>query len=607
MREIARKRQTIRKHGSCTQGSLCRKNTIKEDGMPNDYITLKALACELNESLSGGKIDKVNMPEKDEIALLIRAQGKNRILTVSCNASNPRIHTDGDKKQNPMVAPSFCMHLRKHITGGIINSVKLLGEDRIVAFDITSRNEMRDEVNLTLIAEMMGRYSNILLLKKDGVISDTLKQVSYDTMTKRCLLAGAKYSLPPQNKLLPSDKDGIKNALKEYCASDVATYLISRVSGLSLLTAKQIVTLCEIKNDSLSLDDTQIDRLCDKLNEFININASSLYSPCVYRDKGVCKDFFVMPYVGFDNIQKTPSLNDAVVLCTVEKDREERKNERTKFLKKAYDSLIKKLNSKLAKDNEKLTECEQTENIKKYGELILSNLHAINKGDEKAVVTDYCSPDCPEITVKLDTRLTPQQNAQAYFKKYAKLKRTYEVVSKQIEEVRETLEYAQTIAPAIALCSTDDEIEEVRQELAQLGALKQIKTQKNKFKPSQPVAYEVDDFVILVGKNNIQNEKLTFKVANGSDIWIHTQKVHGSHTIIFAEGRQIPDKVIQTGCEIAAYYSQGRDGDKIACDYTRRKNLRRHPSGKPGMVLYTTYKTAVVTPNEHREYLTKFD
>lgn len=575
--------------------------------MPNDYITIKALVCELNNNLCGGKIDKVNMPEKDEITLLIRANGKNHNLTVSCNANNPRMHIGGDKKQNPASAPSFCMHLRKHITGGIINDISLLGEDRIVCFDITAHNEMRDEVKFRLIAEMMGRYSNILLLKNNDVISDTLKQVSYDTMTKRCLLAGAKYTLPPQSKLLPSDAEGIRQLLMSYNSSDLSTYLISNISGLALITAKQIVAQSGIDNSCDSLTNDDISRLLSTLKTYLDINNTDKYAPCVFRDKGVCKDFFVTPYYGFDDMQKTSSLNEAVVLCTVEKDREERKAEKTKFLKKAYDSLIKKLNSKLAKDHEKLTECEQTENLKKYGELILSNIYIIEKGDKEAVVKDYYSPDCADVKIKLDERLTPQQNAQAYFKKYAKLKRTYEVVTKQIAELKDTLEYAQSVAPAIALCSTDDEIEEVRQELAELGALKKIKSQKNKYKPSQPVAYEVDDFVILVGKNNLQNEKLTFKVANGSDLWIHTQKVHGSHTVIFAEGREIPDKVIQTGCEIAAYYSQGKSGDKIACDYTQRRNLKRHPSGKPGMVLYTTYKTAIVTPDEHREFLTKFD
>lgn len=575
--------------------------------MPNDYITIKALVYELDGMLKGGKIDKVNMPEKDEVALLTRSKGVNNILTLSCNANNPRLHIGGDKKQNPAVASSFCMHLRKHITGGIIENVRLLGEDRIVCFDIVSHNEMRDEVRFCLIAEMMGRYSNILLVKQNGTISDTLKQVSYDTMTKRCLLPGAKYALPPQNKLLPTQRQEIEKLLKTYNSGDLAKFLISNVAGLALITARQIVSDSEIDNNATALDDSQIKNLCDTIDIYLNINESQKYSPCVFREKGVCKDFFVTPYKEFGELEKTSTLNDAIVLCTVEKDREERKLDRTKFLKKAYDSLIKKLNSKLAKDHEKLVECEQTENIKKYGELILSNIYAIKKGDKEATVTDYYSPDSPLIKIKLDERLTPQQNSQAYFKKYAKLKRTYEVVSKQIEELKDTLSYAQSIASAIAVCSTDDEIEEIRQELVELGALKKIKTQKSKYKPSQPIAYEVKDFVILVGKNNIQNEKLTFKVANGSDIWIHTQKVHGSHVIIFAEGREIPDEIIQIGCEIAAYYSQGKDSDKIACDYTQRRNLRRHPSGKPGMVLYTTYKTAAVKPDEHGEYLTNFN
>ena len=221
--------------------------------MPNDYITLNALTQEINAVLKGCKIDKVNMPEKDEIGLNIRGNGTNKLLTVSCNANNPRIHIGGDKKNNPLTAPSFCMHLRKHLTGGIINSVKTLANDRIICFHITSRNEMRDTVDFALIAEMMGRYSNILLVKSNGVISDTLKQVSYDTMTKRCLLPGAKYSLPPQSKLLPNDSEKITTLLSEYNRNDLAKYIISNISGLALITAVQILNEQGIKRDTTSL------------------------------------------------------------------------------------------------------------------------------------------------------------------------------------------------------------------------------------------------------------------------------------------------------------------------------------------------------------------
>ncbi|MDE6758311.1 MAG: NFACT family protein [Clostridia bacterium] len=572
--------------------------------MPNDYITINALTQEINALVKDSKIDKVNMPEKDEVGLNIRSNGATKLLTLSCNANNPRVHIGGDKKSNPLTAPSFCMHLRKHLTGGIINSVTTLAEDRIICFHITSHNEMRDKVDFALIAEMMGRYSNILLVKNNGVISDTLKQVSYDTMTKRCLLPGAKYSLPPQSKLLPSNREKITQLLKNYDGNDLAKFLISGISGLALITAKQILNECNIPNNSNTLSERQINQITDVLNEYCNIYDSKSYRPCVLKQNDAYTDFFVKKYSDYENLQEVKSLNDGVLLCTVEKDRIERRADKTKFLQKAYASQRKKILSKLAKNNEKLQECKQAEDIKKYGDLILSNIYSIKKGDKTAQVIDYYDPNCPTIEIKLDERLTPQQNSQAFYKKYAKLKRTFSVVNKHIEQLEDDLQYLDSIAPAIALCSTADEISELQQELANMGALKKLKIEKTKYKPSQPIAYEVDDFVILVGKNNIQNDKLTFKVANGGDLWIHTQKAHGSHVIVFAEGRTIPDKVIEIACEIAVFYSLGNNA-KQECDYTFRRNLKRHPSGKPGMVLYTTYKTAYVSPNRHEEYLAK--
>ena len=575
--------------------------------MPNDYITIKALVSEINTFAMGGKIDKVNMPEKDEICLNIRSCGQNRLLTISCNANNPRIHLDGDKKQNPLVAPSFCMHLRNHLTGGIINSVSLLGEDRIVCFDVTSHNEMRDKVNFKLIAEMMGRYSNILLVKGNSIISDTLKQVSYDTMTKRCLLAGAKYELPPQSKLLPTQSQEISKLLSGYNGNDLAKFLISNVSGLALITARQILLESDIPINAPKLEDKDISRIINTLLEYCDIANSPKYSPCALLGENMGGDFFVTKYNEFDGLQPTESLNQAVALCTVEKDRLERRQDRTKFLQKAFNSQRKKLLSKLEKDKNKLQECERTDEMKKLGDLILSNAWALKKGDKVAKVVDYFDENSPTIEIPLDERLTPQQNSQSYYKKYAKLKRTYVAVSQQLEKLEQELQYLETIAPSLELCSTNDEIAELEDELANIGALKKTKRDKKKTKPSQPIAYEIDEFVVLVGKNNLQNDKLTFKVANGGDMWIHTKDAHGSHVIIFAETREIPDKVIQIACEIAAFYSLGKrdSGSKIPCDYTPRRNLKRHPSGKLGMVLYTMYKTAMVVPNEHKEYLSK--
>lgn len=575
--------------------------------MPNDYITIKALVEEIDSFARGGKIDRVNMPEKDEISLVIRNNGQNRLLSISCNANNPRIHLDGDKKPNPITAPSFCMHLRKHLTGGIINSAELLGQDRIVCFDITAHNEMRDKVNLRLIAEMMGRYSNILLVKQNDTISDTLKQVSYDTMTKRCLLAGAKYTLPPQNKLLPTQSKEIADVLTSYKGGGLAKFLISNVSGLSLASARQILADSQVDDLAATLSAKQIDNINNTLMEYCNIIHSPKYSPCALIDDSGASDFFVTEYMEYPNLKPLGTLNEAVVLCTVERDRKERRTEKTKYLTKAFNSHKKKLLSKLEKDKNKLAQCEYTQDMKKFGDLILSNAWAIKKGDKIAKVQDYYSPDCPTIEIALDDMLTPQQNSQAYYKKYAKLKRTFAAVTQQISKLEEELQYLLSIEPSLDICSTAEEISELEEELISIGALRKNSKTKVKSKPSQPIAYEADDFVILVGKNNIQNDKLTFKVAGGSDMWVHVKDAHGSHVIIFAEGRKIPDKILEIACEIAAYYSQCKKdgGSKVPCDYTPRRNLKRHPCGKLGMVIYSTYSTAMVVPNEHREYISK--
>ncbi|MGN0771150.1 MAG: NFACT family protein [Christensenellales bacterium] len=570
--------------------------------MPGDYVTIKALTCELNDTLSGGKIDKIYMPEKDEISLAIRAKGRNFILAISCNPSNPRVHITSRKKDNPMVAPSFCMHLRKYLTGGIIQSITNLGEDRIVAVKLTSRNEMHDEIAFTLIAEIMGRYSNILLVNHNDVITDSLKQVPYDAVTKRCLLPGAKYTLPPQSKILPSDLQSIAQALSEYNGTNLSLFLCSAVAGLSLLTAKHIVKISGLSDDS-AISDSDVSTICQSIEKMLNIYGSQDYNPCVKGSPQNATDFFVMPYNPGD--VPVENLNLAVELTEGKRDESDRHSEKIKFLLKAHKAFVSKTEKKLVVCRSRLSECDSMERYKKMGELITCNIYKIRKGDEKVQVNDYYEQDCPLIDIPLDARLSPQANAQVYYKKYNKLKRTQEIVSKQIQELQNLLEYAQSISPSIYLATTQEEIDEVATELQQLGALKNTNSKKKKEKPSSPLTFEVDDFIICTGKNNLQNDKLTFKVANGNDMWVHTKNSHGSHTIIFAEGRKIPDKVITIACEISAYYSQAAQSPSVECDYTLRKNIRRHPSGKPAMVIYTDFSSALVTPNAHDEYLAK--
>ena len=574
--------------------------------MPNDFITLNALSKELDNAVSGGKIDKISMPEADEINIHIRKGGENLILALSANAQNPRIHLTTVRKTNPLTAPAFCMRLRKCLAGGVINGVSMLGNDRIFNFSVTARNELRDEVTYSVIAETMGRYSNILLVDSNGIIKDTLKQASFDTATKRCLLPSVKYELPPRNKIPCTDLNAVKQALLNYSGSDLTGFIMSAVSGFSVATAKELLYVAGAENSEVP-DEKTVDYIISALAVFLDVNGNKAYSPCCSVVEGTEDDYFVFPYKSSPlSFTPAPTLSAAIERCIGKKDEKYRRNEHTKHLRKAHAAAVARLRKRLEKCRARLSEASGLEKNKKYGELITANMYKIQRGDKSVTVQDYYQPDMPEITIPLDERLTPGQNAQQYFKKYAKQKRTLEVVNAQIEESETDLEYLLSIEPSIETCSTDDEIAEVEAELIEAGALKPSgRRNKTRTKAAQPYFYEADGFTIAVGKNNLQNDKLTFKLANGGDLWAHAKDVHGSHVIVFAEGREIPENVIQTACEIACFYSQAQPGVKTVCDYTFRKNIKRHPSGKPGMVLYTTYNSATVIADEHKELIQK--
>ena len=574
--------------------------------MPNDYITLRALSKELDAALSGGKIDKITMPEADEINVFVRKGGENLILALSANAQNPRVHLTTRKKNSPLVAPSFCMRLRKCLAGGVVNRVSMLGDDRIFDFSVTARNELRDEVTYSLIVEAMGRYSNILLVDSGGIIKDTLKQASFDTATKRCLLPSVRYQLPPRNKIPCTDIEAVAQALSGYNGTDPAGFIMSAVSGFSTSTVKELLYVAGADCRCAPTAD-DIAKISDKLRVFLNVDSSTVYSPCCSLVNGSEDDYFVFPYSSSSlSFSPAPTLSAAVERCIGKKDEICRRNDHTKHLRKAHSAAVTKLKKRLEKCRQRLAEASGLERNRKFGELLTANLYKVTRGDRSVTVQDYYEDGMPEITIPLDEKLSPGQNAQQYFKKYSKQKRTLEVVTEQIKDAEAELEYLLSIEPSIAVCSTEDEIAEVENELIAAGALKPSgKRNKTRTKAAEPLFYEKDGFTIAVGKNNLQNDKLTFKVANGGDLWVHAKDVHGSHVIVFAEGRTIPDDVILTACEIACFWSQAQPGTKTVCDYTSRRNLKRHPSGKPGMVLYTTYNSATVTANEHKELLQK--
>lgn len=569
--------------------------------MPNDYVTLNALCGELNASLAGGKIDKIYMPEEDEITLAVRSGGVNRVLAISANAQNPRVHFTCRKKQNPVNAPSFCMLLRKFLSGAVVDGCRMLGEDRIFCFDITARNELRDAVKFMLVAEMMGRYSNIMLV--DGAnmtVKDALKQASFDTATKRCLLPGAKYELPPQTKLKLTDRDAVLSHVLAFGGGRLADHLLSAVGGLSRQTAEEAVYLAGLngKIDALSLDEAA--KLTETLSKLADVYSTPLYSPCVSIKNGAPDDFFAFAYASMGaEFRAAGTLSEAVDVCVGERDAIERKRLHSRHLVKACRGLIGKTRKKLEKCIARKQDAEGAERNRIFGELLMSSLHSIERGSKSARVPDYYEEGCPLVDIPLDPALSPQQNAAQYFKKYAKQKRTAKLIDDQIADCEDMLEYLRGVEVSIGACESAEDIAEIERELQEAGAPGMRKAVKGarRPKPTEPLLYDIDGFTVAAGKNNTQNEKLTFKTANGNDIWLHAKDSHGSHVIIFAEGETVPETVISKAAAIAAYYSEAGTSDKAVVDYTARKNVKRHPSGKPGLVLYTVYNSVAVRPD----------
>lgn len=570
--------------------------------MPNDYVTIKALAGELSDMLTGGKINKIYMPEKDEVTLAIRAKGKNHLLAISTNPQNPRIHLTSVRKENPPVAPGFCMYLRKYLTGATITSVEIAGEDRIIAIKASSRNEMHDEISVTLIAEMMGRYSNLIAVDDGGSIGAAIKQVPFDTATKRCILPGIKYSSPAQSKIPPSDIARLTAALESYNGANLSGFIAEKFAGYSKASAMQAVRMSGLDNAVSSLKEAEIRAVLNALTLLDNIYSSPGYAPCCLKKGDEYADYFVCPY-GEGDYLFFPTLSECIERATSAKERNERHREHTKELNRYYKNFIAKEEKKLEKSRARLKECEDLDYYKKCGDLVTINLYAIKRGDTTLRAQDVYDPECKDMEIALDPSLSPQQNAQAYYKKYAKLKRTLVAVSEQIAETEQTLDYARDIGRAIAMCSSSAEYAEIESELAQIGAIKKKRAHDKRIKPAKPLEYTVDGFKVMVGKNNLQNERLTFKLAQGGDIWMHSKDAHGSHLIIFCSGAEVPDSVLTACAEIAAYYSQAAQADKAVVDYTRRKRVKRHPSGKPALVTYTDYKSLIVKPNAHEELL----
>lgn len=576
--------------------------------MAFDGITTSSVINELKQNITGGRVDKIYQPESDEIIMTVRNMGKAFKLLITANASHPRIHFTKATKNNPMQPPLFCMVLRKHLTSGKIIDITQPQFERIVNIYIESMNEMGDYSTKCLRLEIMGRHSNLILTDENEIILDCAKHITHDKSSVREVLPGKKYAFPPSkekvNPLELSKENFIDIINKNSQKIQAAIY--KSYTGISPITASEICFRAETDAslNTEELTNEQIEKLFNSFSKIVeNIKLNNYYPNIIYDETNKPTEFSPIEMKMFSNynIQYYDSISELLEQFYKEKDTHYRLNQKSQDLKKIINQNIERCVKKKDIQVRTIKEIANRDLYKLYGELITSNIYTIKKGMNSFTSINFYDENQSEITIPLESELTPAENAQKYFKRYNKEKRTYTALQTQMKQNDDELEYLEGLLTSVQNAVEEQDIKEIREELSEQGFIKKIKNTKGKaaIKKSKPLHYiSSDGFDIYVGKNNRQNDELTLKTAKGNDIWLHTKKIPGSHVIIISSGQEVPEKTLNEAANLAAYYSKGRSSSQVPVDYTQKKNVKKPAGAKPGMVIYETNKTAYITPDE---------
>ena len=572
--------------------------------MPLDGIVVSNIKHELNKTILGGRIDKIHQPEQDELLFNIRNNSKTHKLMICANSSNPRIHLVNNTKENPLTAPLFCMVLRKHLQNGKIVSIKQPDFERVLEIYVESLNEMGDLSLKRLIIEIMGKHSNIILVSNEGVVLDSIKHVSYDKSSLRQVLPGKDYSVAPsQNKINPlkitKENFDLSIAAKEQKVSEM---IYKSYTGISPVMASEICVRAGINPSSYTSEllDDDIKNLYSIFWEIIGFIETEKYSPEIIYDKANKPvEFYAFSLSMYNGYEKklNDSISDVLEHYYKEKDLIYRTSQKTQDLRKLIQNQIERLVKKKAIQEKTLKDVLSRDFYKTCGEIITANIYAIKKGMTTFKTINFYD-DNKEIEIELDSTLTAAENAQKYFKRYNKEKRAYTATIEQLKQTEEDFLYLDSVLNTLSLPLLESDIREIREELFEAGFIKKISKKKNeKPKKSKLLTFTSNDgFLIYVGKNNKQNDEITFKIAEPNDIWFHVKNIPGSHCLIKTEGKKVSDSTIEFAAQIAAAYSKAKNETLVSVDYTNKKNVKKHPSKKLGMVVYENYKTANVEP-----------
>ena len=568
--------------------------------MAFDGIFLYNLLTDIKPILLDSKIDKINQPEKDEIILTLRKERKNYKFLISSSTNFPRIHFTDIVKENPIKAPMFLMVLRKYITGGRIVDITQEATDRIVTLSIEASDEMGFNSSYSMIIEIMGRHSNITLVRnRDNKVIDSIKRITPDINTYRVLLPGVTYVAPPSSQKLSPFDFNFENFTEYLNSKDLSfneNFYFNIFTGFSKPISKDIYI--KAKNENISLNNTKdLYEFSKKYLSLINLNSKFL----IYKNKyGIYKDFYSQELSSLeeDNIPvycSSPSimLDDFFSM----KDTQERLLNKSSNLQKLIHNNIDRCKKKEDILNKSLHDCLRKEEYKIKGDLLTSYIYTLKTGDKSASLANFYSEDQETMVIKLDENKTPSENVQGYYKKYSKMKKSEQMAYSQLESNKEELNYLASVLTNIINAESYGEIEDIKKELIETGYIRFRTTtkKKTKAKEGKPLHFiSSTGLDIYVGKNNIQNDYLSLKFAHKNDMWLHTKNIPGSHVIIKAEA--IDDTTLEEAAIIAAYYSKNKDNSKVPVDYTPVRNLKKPTGAKPGMVIYHTNKSIYVDP-----------
>ena len=558
------------------------------------------LSCVLKEiqALPEPRIEKIHQPARDTVILHLKHRDGRAKLLFAANPAAPRLHLTSASPENPAEPPMFCMLLRKHLSGGRLVKAEQLPMERCAMFTFSCIDEMGDQVEKKLVAELMGRTCNLYLLSPEGRIIDCLRRIGLDESAKRAALPGLMYQYPEKiTKQDPLFVENYVNLLEETGADILSDRLMDSLGGLSPLICREAALFAAGDTDA-RLTGVGIPAVAEKLALFFGENLNHPVPCYTAGSDGVPKQFAFCPIRQYGAYAEAESFSGLLDMYYTVRDRKDAIRQKGQGLRKTVQNLCARLTKKLAIQEKELAATFERERLRQLGDIVTANIHRIQKGQTVLQAEDFYDEEMKVIDIPVSPILSPQQNAAKFYKDYTRMKNAEKELTRQIAIGEEELSYLRSVLDELNRAGSEQELEEIRAELSAGGYVKAESGKKRmKQSKSAPMRFEsTDGFPIYVGRNNRQNDELTFKMARKDDIWLHASKVHGSHVIIACAGRPVPDDTVTQAAQLAAYYAESTGGQNIAVDVTPVKQVKKTPNGKPGMVIYHSYRTVIVNP-----------